>query len=949
VNYHGGDKTLPTWATAAGNLNRTVNCDDASALAAAQNLVPAASDNCTTVLTPVKTAGAFVAGSCPQAGTYTNTWTVSDDCGNAVAAVYTQVITVQDITKPTWTTVAGNLNRTVNCDDAAALTAAQNLAPVASDNCDMTLVPVKTAGAFVAGSCPQAGTYTNTWTVSDDCGNAVAAVYTQVITVQDITKPTWTTVAGNLDRTVNCDDAAALTAAQNLAPVASDNCDLTLVPVKTPGAFVPSTTCPQAGTYTNTWTVSDDCGNAVAAVYTQVITVQDITKPTWTTVAGNLDRTVNCDDAAALTAAQNLVPVASDNCDQTLVPVKTPGAFVPSTTCPQAGTYTNTWTVSDDCGNAVLAVYTQVITVQDITKPTWTTAAGDLNRTVNCDDAAALSAAQGLVPVASDNCDQTLTPVKTAGAFVAGSCPQAGTYTNTWTVSDDCGNAVLAVYTQVITVQDITKPTWTTLPGANATIICGTTPSFTPPVASDNCDPTPAITFSDVTVPPAATIPYTVTRTWYATDDCLNVSDPVSQSITVKYAKISGVMMYNNAAQTPMNNVRLTLTPTVGPKFSITATTTGYYEFTDLCTGTYTINITNNNKVVGGVNSTDAAAANAWGALGGLIQYVKFLAGDVSNELYINATDATLIQRYFVFAEPFDRAPWSYWKKDVMILNTNASKYNDFNVNISGGDIADYDLYAMCTGDFNGSFTPSGAKSASQTLGLVYNETKRAGAGSEIDLPVRLVNASTVGAVSLILNFPSDKMEVTGVSMKEQDGKLAWTVKGNELRIGWNSLEPMSLEANQELLVIHARTASTFGHGDAIRLELAADPLNELADGYVEVIPDAVLGMNLIEFSTNGFVDPAIGASMTLESAPNPFANYTMLSYTLPAEGQVTLAINDMLGRTVTTLVKEAENSGRHAIRLDASTLQPGVYFATLTLHNSSGELVRTIKIVRNR
>ncbi len=348
-------------------------------------------------------------------------------------AVYTQTITVTDNTRPTWTTAAGNLDRTVECSDAPALTAAQALTPVATDNCDVTLTPVKTAGFFVAGTCPQAGTYTNTWTVSDDCGNAVVAVYTQTITVTDNTRPTWTTAAGNLDRTVECSDAPALTAAQALTPVATDNCDVTLTPVKTAGAFVAGT-CPQAGTYTNTWTVSDDCGNAVVAVYTQTITVTDNTRPTWTTAAGNLDRTVECSDAPALTAAQALTPVATDNCDVTLTPVKTAGLFVAGT-CPQAGTYTNTWTVSDDCGNAVVAVYTQTITVTDNTRPTWTTAAGNLDRTVECSDAPALTAAQALTPVATDNCDVTLTPVKTAGVFVAGTCPQAGTYTNTWTVS----------------------------------------------------------------------------------------------------------------------------------------------------------------------------------------------------------------------------------------------------------------------------------------------------------------------------------------------------------------------------------------------------------------------------------------------------------------------------------------------------------------------------------
>ena len=74
--------------------------------------------------------------------------------------------------------------------------------------------------------------------------------------------------------------------------------------------LLPLAAVPQEGTYTNTWTVTDDCGN-VSAIYTQVITVEDNTVPTWTTAANNLDRTVECSDAPALAAAQALSPVAT--------------------------------------------------------------------------------------------------------------------------------------------------------------------------------------------------------------------------------------------------------------------------------------------------------------------------------------------------------------------------------------------------------------------------------------------------------------------------------------------------------------------------------------------------------------------------------------------------------------------------------------------------------------
>src|SRR5690606_21960552 len=214
----------------------TLECSDASGLATAQSQAPVATDNCDATLTPVKSAGSFVAGTCPEEGTYTNTWTVTDCAGN-VSAVYTQVITIEDTQAPTCTTAGSSDDITLECSDASGLATAQSQAPVATDNCDVTLTPVKSAGSFVAGACPEAGTYTNTWIVTDCAGN-VSAVYTQIITIVDTQAPTWTTAEGALNVTLECSDAAGLATAQSQAPVATDNCDVTLTPVKTAGSFV---------------------------------------------------------------------------------------------------------------------------------------------------------------------------------------------------------------------------------------------------------------------------------------------------------------------------------------------------------------------------------------------------------------------------------------------------------------------------------------------------------------------------------------------------------------------------------------------------------------------------------------------------------------------------------------------------------------------------------------
>ncbi len=536
------DTQAPAWTTVAGSLDRNLSCSDAAGLATAQSLFPVATDNCDADVTDiVKTSGAFVAGLCPNSGSYTNTWIVTDACGN-VSAVYTQVITITDTQAPTWTTAAGSLDRNLSCSDAAGLATAQSLFPVATDNCDADVTDiVKTSGAFVAGLCPNSGSYTNTWIVTDACGN-VSAVYTQVITITDTQAPTWTTAAGSLDRNLSCGDAAGLATAQSLFPVATDNCDADVTDiVKTSGAFVAGL-CPNSGSYTNTWIVTDACGN-ISAVYTQVITITDTQAPAWTTAAGSLDRNLSCSDAAGLATAQSLFPVATDNCDADVTDiVKTSGAFVAGL-CPNSGSYTNTWIVTDACGN-ISAVYTQVITVTDTQAPTWTTAAGSLDRNLSCSDAAGLATAQSLFPVATDNCDADVTDiVKTSGAFVAGSCPNSGTYTNTWIVTDACGN-VSGGYTQVVTLSDVESPVVTG--SINPTTVAGCNAGDGPaPVVSvaelealpgnividDACtmDANMIVTNNDIVT---GTCPIIINRTYLIDDGCGNIVS-VAHLITI--------------------------------------------------------------------------------------------------------------------------------------------------------------------------------------------------------------------------------------------------------------------------------------------------------------------------------------------------------------------------------------------------------------------------------
>ena len=395
-------------------------------------------------------------------GTYTVTLTVTDAIGTICTKTDGFTLT-RDNTIPSWITGIGDLNRTLECSNTAGLAAAQALYPVASDNCDNDVTNiVKISGSFVAGTCPNAGTYTNTWTVTDACGNN-SPVYTQVITITDNTAPTWTTGAGSLNATLECSNTAGLAAAQALYPVASDNCDNDVTNiVKTSGTFAAGS-CPNAGTYTNTWTVTDACGNN-SPVYTQVITITDNTAPTWTTGAGSLNATLECSNTAGLAAAQALYPVASDNCDNDVTNiVKTSGSFVAGT-CPNAGTYTNTWTVIDACGNTS-QVYTQVITITDNTLPVIRCVSSPQVRIIasNLTSYTTIGTEFNYLS-ASDNCgsvivSNNLNSTNSLTGYVFG----LGETLVTWTAVDACGNSAscsfnVVVYAPALTIVKTASP-----------------------------------------------------------------------------------------------------------------------------------------------------------------------------------------------------------------------------------------------------------------------------------------------------------------------------------------------------------------------------------------------------------------------------------------------------------------------------------------------------------
>ncbi|WP_426484543.1 gliding motility-associated C-terminal domain-containing protein [Flavobacterium sp. 2] len=437
------------------------------------------------------------------------------------------------------------------------------------------------------GDCAGSYTKTRTWTAKDACGN-VSLPVSQTIIVQDITAPTWKTEIASLNKTIECSDQEALASAQALFPTATDACDTDVSNiVKVSGQFMASEGCANSGTYTNTWTVKDDCGNT-SATFTQVITIEDKTAPTWTTQTASLNKTIECSDQEALASAQALFPTATDACDTDVSNViKVSGQFVASEGCSNAGTYTNTWTVKDDCGNTS-GTFTQVITIQDTTNPVFN---GELptDITVSCDAVPEPANVQ-----ASDNCGGDLPIVLSeTKSDIKNECGTEYTLTRKWTTSDCSGNT--ASFTQIITVRDTTPPTGTApanVAGLQSTaeIPTGSPDDITD--EADNCGGKVTVTVSDSNngANGCDGNAYVLTRT-YTLTDCAGNKTELVQTFTVdNKVSVSGVPTNVSCLDGTDGSIAVTSSP--GATVVITNANNEVVGNTNLPAGTYTLTAT---------------------------------------------------------------------------------------------------------------------------------------------------------------------------------------------------------------------------------------------------------------------------------------------------------------------------------------------------------------------
>lgn len=394
---------------------------------------------------------------------------------------------------------------------------------------------------------------------------------------------------------------------------------------------------------------------------------------------------------------------------------------------------------------------------------------------------------------------------------------------------------------------------------------------------------------------------------------------------------VYGYLTYDNTQvpQTPLNNIEIFLYSATSSLLDSTITDiNGYYLFDTLAGGsTYVLEPNYNTKTWGGSNSGDAllimlhfvGLANLTG--------LPLMAADVSADGIVNSIDALNVQQRFVGMIPgYIAGDWVQTSDTVQFNGNSIMK----------------DLQGLCYGDVNRSYIPPMVRNQ-PSLNILQYEEIIMNDGEIINIPVRLESNAQIGALSMILNYDEELLDIKEIVMNNDNSNLIYNAKNGELRISWFDISPLNMNAGDILFTVNCELL-TNNINDLLLNEVLfeVDGNSVISDSKGDKISNLNISIPKLQISAEQKYN-----EFTLNNNyPNPFSNTTEISYTIPYQGKVKLQVYNLLGEIVDVLIDHNQNAGNYKFTFDGSKLNSGIYYYTLELSTSNNHWMKTKKMM---
>jgi len=260
--------------------------------------------------------------------------------------------------------------------------------------------------------------------------------------------------------------------------------------------------------------------------------------------------------------------------------------------------------------------------------------------------------------------------------------------------------------------------------------------------------------------------------------------------------RITGIVRYDNTAQTPMTNTVVRLLQNQQIIETQTTNANGAFTFSQVANGSYTLGFTTS-KPWGGITATDALLTARHASLVSLLSGIRLKAADVNNSNSVNTTDALQIsRRQTSVIASFTAGDWAFEQLNINVLN----------------DTQQVVVKALCVGDVNGSNTPNVNLRTAPLLEKNEHAFVSKSTDGFILYPITTSLSAEVGSVSFEAELPRD-WKVVNVEWPNagHTGTGVFHQTDNIIRISW--YDPMGVKLGQgaALITLKVKSGGKFG------------------------------------------------------------------------------------------------------------------------------------------
>lgn len=531
-----------------------------------------------------------------------------------------------------------------------------------------------------------------------------------------------------------------------------------------------------------------------------------------------------------------------------------------------------------------------------------------------------------------------------------------GTHRINWEVRDACGNSTQC--NKIITVRDCKEPT----PFCKAGLITVVMPSAREITvkakdfnekSEDNCTIPSKLRYSFSSNLSDTTRTYRCadlpdgregrfTLRMYVWDESNNssfcevtliVQDGAQNICPNTFAGgVSGLIISNG--NSPLRNANVQLVDPTTMVGSIYSEESGKFAFIDLLEGkNYDVMPFKNDDVSNGLTTADIVLIQKH-ILGtqSLKTPYEYIAADLNNSKTISAADISELRKVILgVTNSFknEQKSWRFVKKDFEFADPTNPWYlggwpEIAQINNLQGESQGNNFVAVKIGDLNYSAkTNQLVNSSSRSNDKVYFELDNVtcNANQIVKIPVYLSSKESIEGFQLGWKLSSNAEFINIESGKLQIDNANYAVKQNEGTVINMSVDGRIMPTNEVLFYITIRTYANSQVEKILSVSnqyLSAEAYNADLQSMDILLRDRVNKTVIDQYEL-------------YQNVPNPFGDYSTITYSSPIQTDVNISVKDMNGRVIWSQLLHA-NKGKNEVVISKAnmSIQAGVYFYTI-------------------